>query len=160
MCRILVFFPLNTEYFTSLCCLHCSWREVSCNSYLFSFVGKAVCLVGSLRVFSVIFDFLHFQYDVPMFFCLFACFLAFIFLGIPRASWICHLVSDFNLVIPSKLLVLLSFPSVTPTPNCVYTFYSCLVILGHCSVFLSCFFSLLHFSKFLVSYPQALRCFS
>ena len=51
------------------------------------------------------------------------------------------MVSDFNLVIPSKLLVLLSFPSVTPTPNCVYTFYSCLVILGHCSVFLGCFFS-------------------
>ena len=113
-------FFLNTEYFTSLCCLHCSWREVSCKSFLCSFVGKAVHLVGSLRVFSVVFDFLHCQYDVPMFFCLFACFLAFIFLGILRASWICHWVSDFTLVkflviIPSKLLLFLSFPSVTPT---------------------------------------------
>ena len=113
-------FFFNTEYFTSLRCLHCSWREVSCNSFLCSFVGKAVHLVVSLRVFSVTFDFLHCQYDVPMFFCLFACFLAFIFLGILRVSWICHWVSDFNLVkflviIPSKSLLFLSFPSVTPT---------------------------------------------
>ena len=148
-------FFFNTEYFTSLRCLHCSWREVSCNSFLCSFVGKAVHLVGSLRVFSVTFDFLHCQYDVPMFFCLFACFLAFIFLGILRVSWICHWVSY-----SFKITSVPFFSFCYSHYNCVYTFYSCLVILGYCSLFLSCFFSWLRFSKFLVSCPQALRCFS
>ena len=153
----MVFFPLNTEYFTSLC-LHCSWREVSCNSYLFSFVGKAVCLVGSLRVFSVIFDVLHFQYDVPMFVCLFACFWPLSFLVFPEllgsVIWFLTLIWLFlqNYLCCFLFLLLLPLPTV---------FIPFIVVLWFLDIVL-CFLVVfsLHFLKFLVSYPQALRCFS
>ena len=58
-------FSFNTKYFTPLSsCLHISWREAQCIHSLCFSIDTMFSLSGYFKDFSLVFDFLKFEYDM------------------------------------------------------------------------------------------------